>query len=126
MKNFTSMLILFCLVTFRVFSNETSDSFCKKNNPVKIYVEIEELVFNAGEIYLIHDGDFEPLKAVYSDAHGLYVEVPNKIAKRREEFIDNRCGNGHPEYHKRIDGGCGGCAQPWCNFRCKCHMPWNP
>jgi hypothetical protein len=76
---------------------------------------------------LIEDDDFTIIKALYSDDEGLYIKVSNKIVNRKEEKMNAQvCVNGHPVYHHYYLGGCGGCAHPWCNFRCKCHMPWNP
>ncbi|MEI8365386.1 MAG: hypothetical protein WCF65_03115 [Parachlamydiaceae bacterium] len=141
MKSIKLRLVLFfCLFSLSVFAREAHENTTEKQL-VEIYVGLDELVFDSNGIYLIEGGELYPIKAVYSDAKGLYIKVhqaiiqqlPKKIKeeirpKNKQEKSwpkSNECGNGHLVYHPKSQGGCGGCAHPLCIFRCPCHMPWN-
>lgn len=96
----------------------------------KVYIAEKDLLFHENQIHLNNDGELEILDAVYCDTDDLYIVVDKKSARTRlgesiTETIDNTCPNGHLIYHHRYNGGCGGCASPWCNIRCKCHSRWN-
>lgn len=79
----------------------------------RLDVTLNDLLFLEHGIYLINAEEFIPLKALYTDSKGLFVMIPR-------DKIWNECNNGHRIYHQ----ACGGCANWWCAFRCKCYSPW--
>jgi hypothetical protein len=78
----------------------------------KIYLAPENVLITQEGIFYVQSNKIIEVDAIYTDCEGIYM--------RGKEKADNRCGNGHPLYHIE----CGGCANWWCNFRCKCSSPW--
>ncbi len=112
----------------------------------RIYINLENLSFTPTAMFLLNGSDVLPVKTLYTDRRGFYIKFdhvvidgferpsPKKTDKNKkkdtEEHWDNRpthieekksntCVNGHEIYHE-----CGGCANWWCNSRCKCYSPW--
>lgn len=86
----------------------------------RINIEPHELLVIQNGLLLLKNNEVFPLNAVFADTDGLYVI----LEVRREDKIwdpnERYCENGHPLYCP-----CGGCANWWCTFRCKCHSPWS-
>ena len=123
-----SFLLTLCLASFNLFACANFYE-TKEEKFIKVYVTEKDLLLHDNQILFNVSGELESLNAVYCDADGLYIVIDQKTARRRNrgdfEAAGNTCFNGHPEYHKRQDWGCGGCAHWGCPFRCKCHSPWN-
>lgn len=82
----------------------------------RINIKADELLVTETGLYLLVDDEAFPLTGVFADENGLYV----KVNLRKQDTIRDTCHNGHKIYHYE----CGGCANWWCLFRCKCHSPW--
>jgi hypothetical protein len=78
----------------------------------RIYIASEDLLITKYGIFLMSSGEALPLTAIYVDSQGIYI--------KKEDKIYDTCLNGHKIYHQ----ACGGCANWWCAFRCKCCSPW--
>lgn len=140
MKNLKLVFtLLFCLFALNIFSCGNHAQFKQCNHKIdfdqsdeiefnKTYVELEEVIFESNNIFIIKNENIYSVKAIYTDPKGLYVKL-YKTARpqaRQDKIrpLDNveqqkfsgTCWNKHPIYHKE----CGGCAMPLCVFRCKC------
>jgi hypothetical protein len=125
MKNFKfAFALFFSLSSMNLFAHETPKDF-HRDQISATYISYEDLLFENGRIFLICSDQVKEINAVFSDNHGLYIIEFFYSKEAREDKILDFCSNGHPVYHQYYYGGCGGCAHPWCVFRCKCHMPWN-
>lgn len=110
-KNFILYLIL-CVF----FSNCFSTLFANNDDQSeKIYIDSSSLLIIEEQLYLKQDGEILSIPALYSDENGLFILV----LERPSVIKPRTCINGHDVYHN-----CGGCANWWCAFRCKCHSPW--
>lgn len=102
-----------CLLNTLAYSNDYAEI-------EHIHISRDDLILTDKGIYFIENGDLIEVSAIYSNAKGITI-VPN-----RDQVLgfQTHCGNNHPIYHHRHEGGCGGCANWICLFRCKCHSPW--
>lgn len=115
MKSFITLISIMCfLLSTSAYSSQPAAEI------EQIQVSMDELILSDQGIYLIEDGVLVEVSAVYSSAQGVTV-VPNRDVQKGQ--INTVCGNGHDIYHHRHDGGCGGCANWWCVYRCKCNSP---
>lgn len=116
MKNWICVFALF-------FSVLTAVSMCYacnvalQNNTTseKFYIPADKLLVTDHGLFLLNDKDALPLTAVFVDAKGIYIQL-----QLNGKMAENTCINGHPIYHQE----CAGCANWWCNSRCKCYSPW--
>lgn len=104
--------IYYFVAIFALICNLQADVQEEKN---KIYIDIERIAIDEKNIYIINEGKLCPVEALYSDENGFYIYLGGR------DRISDTCLNGHQIYH----WACGGCANWWCHFRCKCHSPWN-
>ena len=120
------MYIFLCNFIFFVFylsslmANHTVQNYQEISNDSlqKIYVNPCDLLITERGLFLQGATELISLNRVETDEYGFYVE-----AKRDPEIRPKReptCINGHPITHRE----CGGCANWWCNSRCKCYSPW--
>lgn len=87
------------------------ENFDQNINKKRIYIDSKDLLITDHGIFLIKSGEALPLTALYVDTQGIFFLA---------DKIYDTCGNGHKIYHL----ACGGCANWWCAYRCKCCSPW--
>ena len=109
----TLLKTFFIFLLFCSASTQAGESLCEENDSFKLYVNSQDLLIDDNALLLIDGGEVIQVKSIAVDSLGIYVVMARDSIRARE------CGNGHPEYH-----GCGGCANWWCPFRCKCYSPW--
>lgn len=112
---FTFLILAFA--TFCGANQMTQDNL--ENCKIRMYVNPSDLLISDDGLYLIGiSKELIPLCKIGTDEYGFYIEAAKdrKIDPKKEPT----CVNGHPVYHS-----CGGCANWWCNSRCKCYSPWN-
>lgn len=83
----------------------------------RINILPKDLLVTESGLFLLKDGEALPLTAIFADASGVFTIVD---VRRSNDSITDSCPNGHQIYHF----ACGGCANWWCSFRCKCNSPW--
>lgn len=116
MKGMTILVgAISCLLNVSAYSSQRTTEI------EQIQITKDDLILTDNGIYFIEDGEITEVSAIYSNANGIIV-VPNRDLQKGG--IVSTCGNGHDIYHHYHDGGCGGCANWWCVFRCKCNSPW--
>lgn len=101
------------LLFFITASTQFCEASCEETGIVKLYVSAENLLINDNALLLIDGDEVIQVKSITVDDVGMYVIIAKDTIKARA------CLNGHPEYHS-----CGGCANWWCYYRCKCYSPW--
>ncbi len=89
----------------------------KAGEDLKIYISAQDVQVTDCGLFVHVDDEFFPVDGIYVDVLGLYI---NSIDANKNEEITDQCPNGHKIYHRE----CQGCANWWCNFRCKCYSPW--
>lgn len=111
------MLFIFSLLLCPCDANEKYLELKNRCIDEKIYLSPHELLVTDCGLFLLTRDTALPLTAIFSDANGIYINFPVEAAGQMKAYT---CPNGHDIYHRE----CGGCANWWCNFRCKCYSPW--
>ena len=117
---FLCYLIFLVLYSNSAFSSDLEDNYLEHNRKTnqKLYVNPNDLLISEAGLFLVGASELISLKKVEFDEYGFYVVAAKNTEIRPKQ--ESMCMNGHPIYHEE----CGGCANWWCNFRCKCHSPW--